>query len=528
MNPIVIGEGTYGCVHKPSLKCVENGMDYDNKISKLIHSRDAIKELKEYLVIQDADPSEEFFLGIPNRCNPAQLKRNIDAAKKCRIANNAIDKTNNKIKDDYNLLIMNDGGLNLYDFAIKMSNAPATEKNKNIMEDFWIECHRLFRGLNAFISHDIIHNDLKGQNIVYNMNTNRVAFIDFGLMKPLSKKSHNISVLKRDIIIHWSYPVETLLYNENNYYSKSYRKQWLDGLRKYGIKHIYDEAFLTSILPSSKMAPHVKKDDIARMLYSTIEFTLQDDTYPYNLFLKHSLETFDLYGTCMGLLFVLNRTFHLLKDSAIDFEKLYELLFNCVRPDIFRYTAYEALVKYEVEILQDILTKKKKKHFVNNLLIHDTSNDKVKTDIPKISDKKLEEIIELKDKKMYEKIKNKECPDGKERNPNTGRCVNKCKPGQIRDENYRCKTVKKKSEPPKKCPEGKERNPNTGRCVNKCKPGQIRDENYRCKTVKKKSEPPKKCPEGKERNPNTGRCVNKCKPGQIRDENYRCKTMKKK
>jgi hypothetical protein len=44
----------------------------------------------------------------------------------------------------------------------------------------------------------------------------------------------------------------------------------------------------------------------------------------------------------------------------------------------------------------------------------------------------------------------------------------------------------------KPCPEGKERNPKTGRCVN----------------IKKKTEKQKPCPEGKERNPKTGRCIN--------------------
>ena len=34
----VIGEGTYGCVHKPSLKCetTQQDINYDNKISKLL------------------------------------------------------------------------------------------------------------------------------------------------------------------------------------------------------------------------------------------------------------------------------------------------------------------------------------------------------------------------------------------------------------------------------------------------------------------------------------------------------------
>ena len=65
----------------------------------------------------------------------------------------------------------------------------------------------------------------------------------------------------------------------------------------------------------------------------------------------------------------------------------------------------------------------------------------------------------------------KDCPEGKVRNPKTGRCITK-------------QTTPKKS---KDCPEGKVRNPKTGRCIT-------------VKTVKP-------CPEGKVRNEKTGRCI---------------------
>lgn len=51
----------------------------------------------------------------------------------------------------------------------------------------------------------------------------------------------------------------------------------------------------------------------------------------------------------------------------------------------------------------------------------------------------------------------KACPEGKEINPKTGRCVKKCASNQERNKDTgKCE---------KKCPEGKEINPKTGRCV---------------------------------------------------------------
>ena len=102
----------------------------------------------------------------------------------------------------------------------------------------------------------------------------------------------------------------------------------------------------------------------------------------------------------------------------------------------------------------------------------------------------------------------------------------------------------------KKCPEDKELNPKTKRCINKCKPGFERNDDFKCikskkvktaksvkiaKSVKTKKlktkimlidesrkSLSKKCPEGKELNPKTKRCNNKCKPGFERNDDFKC------
>ena len=85
------------------------------------------------------------------------------------------------------------------------------------------------------------------------------------------------------------------------------------------------------------------------------------------------------------------------------------------------------------------------------------------------------------------------CPEGKELNLKTGRCVNIKKNKTVKSATVKSATVKAE----KRCPEGKELNPKTGRCV------KIKTE--KIKTVKTKTE--KQCPEGKELNLKTGRCV---------------------
>ena len=81
----------------------------------------------------------------------------------------------------------------------------------------------------------------------------------------------------------------------------------------------------------------------------------------------------------------------------------------------------------------------------------------------------------------------KSCPEGKVRNPETGRCI------LIKN----AKTANAKAVVKKSCPEGKVRNPETGRCI------LIKN----AKTANAKAVVKKSCPEGKVRNPETGRCI---------------------
>jgi hypothetical protein len=113
-------------------------------------------------------------------------------------------------------------------------------------------------------------------------------------------------------------------------------------------------------------------------------------------------------------------------------------------------------------------------------------------------------------KPVVAKPDEKECPEGKEINPVTKRCVNVCKDGQVR-------------------------NPETGKCVASAKKPKV--EPKKEPKAEPKAEPKKglkaakekECPDGKEINPVTKRCVNVCKDGQVRNqETGKCVGAKKK
>ena len=73
------------------------------------------------------------------------------------------------------------------------------------------------------------------------------------------------------------------------------------------------------------------------------------------------------------------------------------------------------------------------------------------------------------------------------------------------------------------CPEGKEINPKTKRCINECKPGYERNDKFLCRKKKiQKHKSQKKCPTGKELNPKTNRCNKTCKVGYKRNSQFKC------
>ena len=480
----IIGEGSYGCVHDPSLGCDNPDINYNNKVSKLLLDKHAKTELDEYLGIQRADPENQFFLGVPFQCKPKQTMPNYLSAKKCKIGKECTNIKTIKIRPDYDLLIMENGGMNLHDFAKKMGKEPATPENRKIMENFWIECHRLFLGLSVFLKENIMHHDLKAQNIVYNPVKNRVAFIDFGLMRPLDAAKNRI-LSGKDVghLMHWSYPVETMLYNKSFYNSNGVKKKILEDLND-GLDLIYDLGFLNNVLPSTNVGDDtIKRTTMATLLYhSTFDFIKDTENHPYEEFIDKSIGTFDLYGMCMGLMYVLNNTYHILKEtnSKIDYIELFTHLVFCFRPDNSRYTVEQALNLYEERVLANIL---REDHiiFINHIPTKIEPPPHLR--VPKMSDAALEKSMEEKDEKLRKKV----CPAGKVLNPFTGRCVKECKSGQQRDEKFHCKTMKvprekksKSSKTEKQCPENKERNPKTRRCVKKCKSGYKRNTDFKC------------------------------------------------
>jgi serine/threonine protein kinase len=493
----VIGKGAYGCVHKPSLHCKNKTVkSYKDKVSKFMITKHANTEMTEYETIEKADPKNKLYLGKPIKC----------AVKKDNDNENAIDKCNmyDWKYSTHSLLVMEDGGENLSDFATRFKLNPITPENKEKMELFWIEAQRILYGLTVFFQNDIVHHDLKAQNIVYNEEKNRINFIDFGLMTSKQKIIKKCNESDYSLAIwHWSFPFELRLMNKSyfNRISKMNRNEKKKYIKNFVENNITKgkgnslKTFFSQIF--GHLSESIQEENINIVVNDFKDFIL-DDFKNYDYILNKCINTIDMYGAGMGFSKVLSNTSQFIEPAlATDLAEFVMSMLSNHLPS--RVEPLEALHQYEELLEKHGLLTKYKKHFENHIL-----QDKVEKET-KI-DKQINNIknVDLKmtpeeQANLYLPPTNKICPEGKELNPFTNRCVTVCKDDQIRNEKFKCvknKNINLKMAPEhlqgtnKICPEGKELNPLTNRCVTICKDDEMRNDKFKC--VKNKTRKNKK------------------------------------
>lgn len=503
IQPKAVGEGTYGCVHKPPLDCKNKRKQVkgDNHVSKILTKQNAKDELNEFFLIGEADKNGEYHLGRPTSCAPDKIDSNMIAIREC----NTLEKNHKReygtriSKDDMNkfmLLIMKDGGYNIKQFSEQFKRQTPNAENMKQVRDFLIEGFRLIEGLDLFLENDIIHHDLKAQNIVYNPKENRINFIDFGLMNKLSnvRREANTSSYGYDDV-HWSFPFEISLWNKSRFspFSRYSYQRRLESIKR-KVKNIKDYCTY-----AFEVIYENDELDIGEHILDYTNF-LSTMKMTYDEFLEKSTSTFDLYGVGLAFMTFYNNTEHILKalekemnmkmdDSTNLTFDFHELFKSMVSPNLHtRSTVGEVHDKY-MDILLDsgLLDKnsnprsKKLQRVVSLRYPMSTISKNTATEIVTLS-KTLTPTEKETIQNSTPKVK---CPEGKEYNRRTKRCVKKYKEGYQRNEDFKCvKIPKNKTQKKKKslgpCPEDKERNPKTNRGVKKCKPGYKRNEDFKC------------------------------------------------
>lgn len=484
---VYVAEGTYGCVYRPPIKC-KNGIKYPvGKISKLMTRRAAIKEEKEYKLIKKADKTQKYYPGPPIRCDPDPVDaKNEMTPGECKLFEN--DPKINK----YNLLIYNDGGHDLKQFIEHELDNYLAVGSQEQTDKFFLNTYNLFQGIKLFLANDILHHDIKPQNIVFDSEDHRFNYIDFGLIEQKSKLKDDIISGKAHESFHWSYPLEFgFLHSAKDYdfnkitnFSPLYKdfiKILTDPVyknqpNKYGIKPNSFKTVFTYM--EDRVNPFSKQDFITRM-FDGLVFCKAHDTYPE--FVEKLLTNTDIYSLGFTLNHVLNAFYDkgaITRADYIKYSKLFQKMCSPnindrVQHSIVQYADWYERVLTETGVLSRL------DKTISNGEIKD-ANESFESEIMNITLTRIQDIL-------------KRCPPGQEINPATKRCRKVCPPNHFRDTNGKCKKTKQRNQffdydvfdnsskkTQKVCPPGKEMNYATGRCRIQCKPGTIRNNKGRC------------------------------------------------
>ena len=557
MNRTVIGEGGYGCVHQPSIRCKKPpkpNFKYTNYVSKIMENKEAIKELHEFVIIEKIDPKNEYHLDTPILCEPnldePNVKKNIEQCKYIKLA---------KIEakpSDYSILVLKYGGPDLKAFTKSYMKKYFAQNKTTKVDNFWLEVHHLIKGLKFFKEHGLVHNDIKPQNILFDFKNGTMKYIDFGLMRP---KKTVLNTSEKDInflsCFHWSYPFDCGFMNKSSY---TLYKMYSD-VKRENLKRELSEVIILGKSTTNTLKLPIKNPKGFELIFSYLNpdgsipnaavqqgyidtffngfnqlVSKKSYTYTLDLF----TDSIDVFGLGFTLQYMANnfnqRKLLPLNDYirlSTFFHKMYD--FN----PLTRVIDIDALLtEYETILLETGTLIRLNKDFKDHTLIDKSPVPTAIMRQAKIDDSSTPSHLSKELEKFAEKdaIQMNDCPQGKERNPYTKRCVNKCFTGYYRNNKFKCVKTRKNNSIKDKtvsCPEGKERNPYTKRCVNKCPDDYYRNDKFKCVKTRKNNSIKDKtvsCPEGKEINPSTKRCVNKCQTGYYRNEKFKCVKTKNK
>ena len=213
-----IGVGSYGCVIKSP---------FNNTILKLFNNDAAyIKELEENKLIKELDEENKFTVKLINN---EKLTKTAEIQKILQTNCNRLFE--HSIPDEIYKIEYENGGVDLHQLF--------KEKNKEILKkidinSFFRAFINLFEGIKKINEKKYTHFDIKHNNIVFNIETNKFSLIDFGLLVKTEEIYYSDNLKYDDYVF---YPPEYTIVSY--FYFKDYKK---DDKKK--SKNIYDKDLL--------------------------------------------------------------------------------------------------------------------------------------------------------------------------------------------------------------------------------------------------------------------------------------------
>lgn len=165
------GEGSYACTFSPAPKCKRQTKQeqVNDEIAKIFYRDSSINEEWEYAKrMIDVDPEQKYLIYPISRCEVLRKEILKDpTAFQCSF----LRRKKNKV---FQMLKMSHGGVPLDVFMESNDGQPA-----NIMIDI---IKSILQGIKLLNKNQLVHNDLKFNNVVINPITHKTKIIDFGLV----------------------------------------------------------------------------------------------------------------------------------------------------------------------------------------------------------------------------------------------------------------------------------------------------------------------------------------------------------
>lgn len=204
----LLGQGAYGCLFDTDMYCYQN--EYANMITKNVKRYtkvfDTITETdiewKNSKIIAQLDPGYTNFVYANERCRITydELKKDKDFLK-CNLPLY-------ENKDNLGALKMIDGGIDYEKYL---------QKNPSF-ESFINSIITLFEGLVKLEDNNLIHQDIKSGNVLYDEINNKWRYIDYGLLKYKNEiyDKTNLMLLESTVPSVFPLPPEYRIYYNRN------------------------------------------------------------------------------------------------------------------------------------------------------------------------------------------------------------------------------------------------------------------------------------------------------------------------
>ena len=333
----LIGYGSYGYIFHPPIDFNYGLLKLDDNtqyIIKLLLNIDGEDEINNQILISNIDKNNEYHLGGYYKINTIPDSINI----------NDFSLFYSYNISELCLIVQKYGGIDLYTLF----------KNKiiNNFEDyklFLLEIYRMIEGIKLFNQNNLIHHDINPKNLVYDKKNNRLNFIDFSLTTTKEKIINDTNY--EFAIFHGSFPIESGFYNKKVYekvmlWDDSCINSFCDKI-KTEILHkksrnetkivraLKDLFLFYYVLNDNKIDKDVKYEAINDLNL----FLLNMKQNSFDKFINKSLDTFDLYGYGLCLLYSLRFCEIYISDNLK--EELYDLVLKIVDLNVFTRLSIE-------------------------------------------------------------------------------------------------------------------------------------------------------------------------------------------